>query len=105
MTADPAVGELSDLVIAWLHRLMPAGGRLDCLTAELKTTFAEGREPARRSPAVQEPRLRHRDGVPAPLPDTAAPRRGDRAGTAQPAARAPLDAPCRASARPGVQAR
>jgi hypothetical protein len=61
MTADPTVGELSGLLIAWLHRLMPAGARLDRLTAELAAGFAERREPvdAAGCRAVQDVAHRH----------------------------------------------
>ena len=34
------VADLVQRLVAWLHRLMPAGPRLDALTAELGTRFA-----------------------------------------------------------------
>ncbi|MFI7542090.1 S41 family peptidase [Actinoplanes sp. NPDC049599] len=45
MSAPPTVAELSELLVSWLHRLMPAGARRDGLTADLAATFAGSREP------------------------------------------------------------
>jgi hypothetical protein len=63
MSADPAptVGALSGLLVARLHRLMPAGPRLDRLTADLADAFAGHREPidAAGCRAVQAVANRH----------------------------------------------
>jgi hypothetical protein len=63
MSADrvPTVGALSELLVARLRRLMPAGPRLDRLTADLTGTFAGRREPvdAAGCRTVQEVANRH----------------------------------------------
>ncbi|MCA2214368.1 S41 family peptidase [Jidongwangia harbinensis] len=59
--ATDTVADLSGRLVHWLHRLMPAGPRLDRLTADLTAAFATDRTPLDEAAcrAVQDCAQRH----------------------------------------------